>query len=70
MLDHLGTKLTRLLHSEAPADIERARPTWAGLSPHCWTDILRGSAATAIHVAELLDAVRPRYDSDLGARLA
>lgn len=73
VLDHLGTKLTSLLHSEAPADIiERALDRHGRVLARA---LLDGYPVGQLqqrfpNVAELLDAVRPRYDSDLGARLA
>ncbi len=73
VLDHLGTDLTGLLHSGAPADVleralDRQMRVWA-------RTLLDGYPAEQLqtrfpNVAELLDYVRTRHDNDASARLA
>jgi TetR/AcrR family transcriptional regulator, repressor for neighboring sulfatase len=73
VLDHLGTRLTGLLHSGAPpAAVERALDRQMRVMART---VLDGYPAGQLqrrfpNVAELLDRVRPRHDDDMGARLA
>ncbi|KAA1250096.1 TetR/AcrR family transcriptional regulator [Mycobacterium simiae] len=73
VLDYLGTNLSRLLHSEAPADVlDRALDRQMRVQART---LLDGYPAGQLqkrfpNVAELLDRVRPHYDNDVGARLA
>ena len=73
VLDHLGTNLTTLLHSGAPADVvERALDRQMRVMART---VLDGYPAGQLqkrfpNVADLLDRVRPRHDDDTSARLA
>ena len=73
VLDHLGTDLTDLLRSGAPADVvDRALDRQMRVMART---VLDGYPAGQLqkrfpNVAGLLDAVRPRHDTEIGARLA
>ena len=73
VLDHLGTNLTELLESGAPADVvERALDKQMRVMART---VLDGYPAAQLqkhfpNVASLLDGVRPRHDTEMGARLA
>jgi TetR/AcrR family transcriptional regulator, repressor for neighboring sulfatase len=73
VLDHLGTNLTDLLRSGAPADVvERALDRQMRVMART---VLDGYPAAQLqkrfpNVAELLNQVRPRHDNDTSARLA
>src|ERR1700751_5327517 len=73
VLDHLGTDLTGLLQSGAPADVlEKALDRQMRVMART---VLDGYPAGQLqkrfpNVAGLLDAVRPRHDTEIGARLA
>ncbi|HUH71271.1 MAG TPA: helix-turn-helix domain-containing protein [Mycobacterium sp.] len=73
VLDHLGASLTGLLHSGAPPDVlERALDRQMRVMART---VLDGYPAAQLqkrfpNVAELLDRVRPRHDTEISARLA
>jgi len=73
VLEHLGTNMAEVLHSEAPADVvDRAvdlhmRVLARTLLDGYPADQLQKSFPT---VDQLLDNVRPRHDSDASARIA
>jgi TetR/AcrR family transcriptional regulator, repressor for neighboring sulfatase len=72
VLDHLGANLTEQLRSGAPADIERALDRQMRVMART---VLDGYPAAQLqkrfpNAAGLLDEVRARHDSELGARLA
>jgi AcrR family transcriptional regulator len=73
VLDHLGTNLTELLESGAPADVvERALDKQMRVMART---VLDGYPAAQLqkrfpNVAPLLNGVRPRHDTEIGARLA
>ena len=73
VLDHLGTKLTGLLQSGASGDVvERALDRQMRVMART---VLDGYPAAQLqkrfpNVAGLLDGVRPRHDTEIGARLA
>src|ERR1700758_2897738 len=73
VLDHLGTDLTGLLQSGAPADVlEKALDRQMRVMART---VLDGYPAEQLqkrfpNVASLLDEVRPRHDTEIGARLA
>ncbi|BBX74734.1 HTH-type transcriptional repressor [Mycobacterium shinjukuense] len=73
VLDHLGAQVAGLLHSDAPADVvDRALDRHMRVLARA---LLDGYPAGQLQkrfptVAEMLDSVRPRHDSDLAARLA
>ncbi len=72
VLDHLGENLNEVLRSGAPPDIERALDTQMRVMART---VLDGYPAAQLqkrfpNVAGLLDGVRSRHDTELGARLA
>ena len=73
VLDHLGTNLTGLLQSGASGDVvERALDRQMQVMART---VLDGYPAAQLqkrfpNVAGLLDGVRPRHDTEIGARLA
>ena len=72
VLDHLGANLSDLLASGAPADVERALDRQMRVMART---VLDGYPAAQLqkhfpNVASLLDGVRPRHDTEMGARLA
>jgi AcrR family transcriptional regulator len=73
VLDHLGMNLTALLHTGAPADaVERALDRQMRVVART---LLDGYPAGQLqqhfpNVSWLLEQVRPRHDSERGARLA
>ncbi|GAB7143433.1 TetR/AcrR family transcriptional regulator [Mycobacterium riyadhense] len=73
VLDYLGEKLADLLHSEASAEvIERSLDRHMRVMARSLLDgYPAGRLQTRFpNVAEMLDEVRPRHDSDSSARLA
>jgi len=73
VLDHLGTDLTGLLQSGAPADVvEKAFDRQMRVMART---VLDGYPAEQLqkrfpNVAGLLDEVRPRHDTEIGAQVA
>jgi TetR/AcrR family transcriptional regulator, repressor for neighboring sulfatase len=73
VLDHLGANLSDLLRSNAPADVlERALDRQMRVMART---VLDGYPAAQLqkrfpNIAPLLDGVRPRHDTEIGARLA
>ena len=72
VLDRLGAELNELLQSGAPADVERALDKQMRVMART---VLDGYPAAQLqkrfpNVAGLLDEVRPRHDTEIGARLA
>jgi AcrR family transcriptional regulator len=72
VLDHLGANLNELLESGTPDEIERALDRQMRVMART---VLDGYPAGQLqrrfpNVAGLLDEVRPRHDTELGARLA
>ncbi|HVQ85276.1 MAG TPA: helix-turn-helix domain-containing protein [Mycobacterium sp.] len=73
VLDHLGTDLTGLLQSGAPADVvEKAFDRQMRVMART---VLDGYPAEQLqkrfpNVAGLLDEVRPRHDTEIGAQMA
>ena len=72
VLDRLGTDLTALLQSGAADDLEKALDRQMRVMART---VLDGYPAEQLqkrfpNVAGLLDAVRPRHDTEIGARMA